>query len=398
MTLKRLFYQNSKMKEQLSINEIAKKDFGEKMAKRAKEAAYYSEKAAELGLKSTKRFTEYHPDPSKSMLTGVTFAHRDLESVVQSIANKEPWAVISGLNPSGPLHFGHKQIFEEVLWMQKQGAEVFIPITNDESYLVGKVKSLSESRKIAYEKVIPSIIAMGFLPEKTHIFVDSDYPELYNLAIDISRHLTLNKVFKVFGFGENKEDENPGTIFYRGGVQLAQILLPQYEEFGGKKPSVVPVGIDQYPYILLARDAALKKGFIPPAATFIRFEEGLDGKGKMSASRPDSAIFLTDTQEDIKRKIRSAYTGGSPSASFQKEYGGVPQICPIYQLRAYHFANNEKLEEHCSTGQILCGECKKQATVEVSAYVSEHQAKLPEARSKMDDFILKRPISSVLTK
>jgi len=391
------FYQNFKMKEQLSINEITKKDYGEKIAKRDKEAIYYVEKAEKLGLKSTKRFTEYHPNPSKSMLTGVTFAHRDLESVVQSMADNQPWAVVSGLNPSGPLHFGHKQVFEEVLWMQKQGAEVFIPVTNDESYVVGKVKSLSESRKIAYEKVIPSIIAMGFAPEKTHIFVDSDYPDLYNLAIDISKHLTLNKVYKVFGFGQDEEGENPGTIFYRGGVQLAQILLPQYEEFGGKKPSIIPVGIDQYPYILLARDAALRRDFIPPAATFIRFEGGLDGKGKMSASRPDSAIFLTDNQEGIKRKIRSAYTGGSPSGAFQKEHGGVPEICPIYQLRAYHFPNNSELKDQCSTGKILCGECKKQATEEVSVYVSEHQAKLPEARAKMDEFILKKPIKSILT-
>lgn len=394
--LRHTFCQNSNMKEQLSINEIVEKDYNDKIAKRDTEAAYYKEKSEEIGLKSIKRFTEYYPDPSKSMLTGATFAHRDLESVVQSMAEHKPWAVISGTNPSGPLHFGHKQIFEEVLWMQKQGAEVFIPITNDESYVVGKVKTLAEARKNAYEKVIPSIIAMGFSPEKTHIFVDSDYLDLYNLAMDISRRLTLNKVFKVFGFNESEEDVNPGKIFYMGGVQLAQILMPQYEEFGGKKPSITPVGIDQYPYVLLARDVAVKKGFIPPAATFTKFEDGLDGKGKMSSSRPESAIFLTDNPEEVKRKIRSAYTGGSPSAAFQKEHGGVPEICPVYQLRAYHFSNNEKLGEQCSTGKILCGECKKQATEEVSAYVTKHQAKLPEAKSKMSKFLLNKPIKSVL--
>ncbi|MDP3918138.1 MAG: tryptophan--tRNA ligase [Candidatus Woesebacteria bacterium] len=380
------------------MSELVEKDYEVKLEKRQNEINYYKDKSVELDLKPTARFTEYHPDPSKSMLSGVTFAHRDLESVVKSMANKQPWAVVSGLNPSGPLHFGHKQVFEEVLWMQKQGAEVFIPITNDESYLVGKVKSLAESRKIAYEKVIPSIIALGFDSEKTHIFVDSDYPELYNLAIDISKHLSLNKVFKVFGFGQNKEDENPGTIFFRGGVQLAQILMPQYEEFGGKKPSVIPVGIDQYPYILLARDAALKKGFIPPAATFTKFEEGLDGKGKMSASRPNSAIFLTEDQDTIKRKIKSSYTGGSPSGAFQKEHGGVPEICPIFQLRSYHFAKNNELKNDCSNGVILCGECKKQATEETLKYVSDHQSKFPQAKSQINDFLLDKKIKSILIK
>src|SRR3989338_8856319 len=275
------------------LEQIAQRQHEIKVSAREEELAYYPHKMKEFGLKTIGRFVQYHPSPSKLMKLGVTFAHKDLESVVDAMANKEPWAVVSGLNPSGPLHFGHKQVFDELLWMQQQGADVYIPITNDESYVVDKAKSLGESRRIAYEQVIPSIIAMGFSSEKTHLFVDSDYLDIYNFAMDLSKHLSLNRVFGVFGFGQDEEGENPGTIFYRGAVQLAQILLPQLEEFGGPKPTLIPVGVDQYPYILLARDIARKKGMIPPSAIFTKFTHGLDGQGKMSSRRPASTINLT---------------------------------------------------------------------------------------------------------
>jgi tryptophanyl-tRNA synthetase len=173
-------------------------------------------------------------------------------------------------------------------------------------------------------------------------------------------------------------------------------LLPQYEEFGGPKPTLIPVGIDQYPYIQLARDVAKKKGFLPPAATFTRFEEGLDGKGKMSSTRPEAAIFLTDDIKTAQRKIKSSYTGGSILADFQKEHGGIPEICPIYQLRANHFPSNYGLQTQCSDGEILCGQCKKEATTEVIDYLTSHQAKLADAKEQIDGFLLKTPINSIL--
>src|SRR3989344_310847 len=257
--------------QRISVEEAAARDFEFKKGQSEKWAKYYRQKAADLDLKSMERFKDYHPNPSKLMRQGITFAHRDLESVAEAMSKNQPWAVVSGLNPSGPLHFGHKQVFDELLWLQQQGADVYIPITNDESYVVDKAKSLAESRRIAYEQVIPSIIAMGFNPKKTHIFVDSDYLDIYNVAMDVSKKTTLNKAFKIFGFNQTEKEENPGTMFYRSAVQIAQILLPQYPEFGGPKPVVVPVGIDQHPYVLLARDVAKRKGFLFPADLIMKF-------------------------------------------------------------------------------------------------------------------------------
>ncbi len=366
-----------------------------KMGQAEKEKSYYLEKVVELGLESMDRFVKYCPFPSKYMKLGLTFAHKDIEIIAKAIADNKPWAVVSGLNPSGPLHLGHKVIFDELLWMQKHGAEVYIPITNDESFVVGKTNSLAEARKIAYEEVIPSIIAMGFDSEKTNIYVDSDYPDIYNVAMDLANKTTLNKAFKIFGFDKTEKGENPGTLFYRSAVQVAQILLPQYPEFGGPKPTVVPVGVDQHPYISLSRDVAKKKGFIPPAELITKFLWGLDGKGKMAASRENSAIFLTQDPENAGEALRLAYTGGSPTASFQQEYGGISEICPVWSLRTHHFEADNKVQEECSSGQVLCNECKEKGTESMIKYLENHQNRLEEARIRMDEYILKTPITSI---
>ncbi len=378
------------------IQKRVEKEYKEKKDFSLKDKRYYQKKLKEFGLKPLMQFMKYFPEPSENMKKGITYAHKDIEKIAEAIANKKPWAAVSGLNPSGPLHFGHKIVFEELLWMQKHGADIFIPLTNDESYIVGKSGSLAEARKIAYNQVIPSIIAMGFKPKKTHIFVDSDYPEIYNIAMDLSTKTTLNKSFKIFGFDQTEKGENPGTMFYRSAVQIAQILLPQYPEFGGPKPTLVPVGIDQYPYILLSRDVAEKKGFIPPASIFLKFLFGLDGKGKMSASKEDSSLFLTDSEERVRKIIKTAYTGGNPFADFQRKHGGIPEICPIYTLRINHINFKEKVKEECLSGEVLCGECKKRATKEVLQYLSKHQAKLPEAKKELYKYLLRTPIKSIL--
>ncbi|MEK6890592.1 MAG: tryptophan--tRNA ligase [Nanoarchaeota archaeon] len=377
--------------------EMSEVDYRLKCDLRVKEQKYYLGKIQDSGLKPMERFLAYCPNPSLNMKRGVTFAHMDLEGIAGAISEGKPWAVVSGLNPSGPLHFGHKVIFDELLWMQQQGADVFIPLTNDESYVVGKSKSLAESRRIAYDDVIPSIIAMGFDSNKTKIFVDSDYADIYNVAMDLSKYVTLNKVFKVFGLDKEDDeiDRNPGTLFYRAAVQVAQILLPQYPEFGGPKPTIVPVGIDQHPYILLARDMAEKKGFIPPSELVMKFLFGMDGKGKMSASRPGSAVFLTDSPEKAEKTIKASYTGGVTLRDFQIAHGGIPEICPVGCLREWHFENDRHVSERCSSGKLLCGDDKRETIEMVKNYLRDHQEKREEARKRIDKFILKTPIRSI---
>jgi len=360
---------------------------------------YYENKRDELGLNSIERLMKYLPASSPLMKRNVTYAHLDFEKIATAIAKKEPFAIISGLSPTGPLHFGHKAIFDELLWFQKNfGAEIYIPITNDEAYVVNKMDSLKDSLKCAYEEVIPGIIAFGFDPKKTKLFVDSDYKDIYNVAMQVSKNLSLRVVKRTFGFEE--EIDNPGALFYRGAIQLSQIILPQLKEFGGPKPTLVLAGIDQHPYILLSRDVAKKMGLIEPSSIYIKFLNSLAGpQNKMSTSDPNSCIYLTDKPEVAEKKIDQAFTGGSPLAEKQKQKGGIPEACSIFSLLKYHFLDDKSFQESylaCSKGKVLCNGCKKGAKKMILEYLSEYQKRFEKAKGQMDEFLLKTPIKSIL--
>jgi tryptophanyl-tRNA synthetase len=287
-------------------------------------------------------------------------------------------------------------MFNLLLFLQKLGGNIFIPITNDESYVDGKVKSLSESRRIAYEEIIPSIISFGFNPEKTKIFVLSDYPDIYNLAINISKNVTNKYVSTVFGA---EALDNSGKAFYRSAVQLAQILLPQLEEFGGIKNTLIPVGIDQHPYILIARDIAKRMGFIPPSEIVFKFQNSLiDPFEKMSGSKPKTAIYLTDSQEEIKNKINKAFTGAVSVLDVHKELGGIPEACSVFSLLYFHHPDDNFVSDIYSrykNGKITMKELKTITNDFITQLVLDHQKKKKAVKS-IDKFILNKPLRSFI--
>ena len=50
----------------------------------------------------------------------------------------------------------------------------------------------------------------------------------------------------------------------------------------------------------------------------------------MSASLPDTAIFLNDSKKEIKRKINRAFSGGRETIELHKKLGGVPEKDKAY--------------------------------------------------------------------
>lgn len=379
---------------------LAQKEYQDKVDLGNKIENYYKDKTKELKLSDFSRIKAYLeaflPEMNPIISRDIIFAHLDFEPFTTSIANKTPFCIISGLNPSSPLHLGHKVLFDQLLYFQSLGADIYIPITNDESYLDGKVKSLAESRKIAYEEIIPSIIAFGFDPKKTKIYVMSDYPDVYNFAINTSKYVTNQYVSSIFG---DKAIDNSGKAFYRSAVQLAQILLPQLEEFGGPKATLIPVGIDQHPYILLARDVAKKMNLIPPSEIIFKFQGSLlDPFEKMSGSKPNTAIYLNDDTATIEKKIQRAYTGSVSVLEVHQRLGGVPEACSVFSLLNFHHPDNKFVSDifnRYKKGQITMKELKDITTKFIVEIISEHQKKKAKIKS-VDEFILKKPLNSFL--
>lgn len=377
----------------LKIDNQIQNEYDQKVALSNLITGYYQSKIKEMHLQDFSRMKKYLevflPDTHHLMHRDIICGHLDFEPFSTPIANKQPFAVVSGLNPSSPLHLGHKVLFDLLLYLQKLGADIFIPITNDESYVDGKVASLAESRRIAYEEIIPSIIAFGFDPSKTKIYVMSDYPEVYNFAIKISRFVTNKYVETVFGNGAL---DNSGKAFYRSAVQLAQILLPQLAEFGGNKHTLIPVGIDQHPYLLIARDIAKKMGYVPPSEMILKFQGSLlNPFEKMSGSKPKTSIYLTDTEEMVRKKINSAYTGAVSSLDAHRILGGIPEACSVFSILHFHCTDEDfvnKIYEKYKRGLITMTELKTITADLVVKMLRDHKARISEVNN-INDFLLK---------
>lgn len=378
---------------------INNEELKEKLAIKKRLESYYQAQTKKNGLESLEKIKAYLPQKYQGMYIerNIIFAHLDFEPIIALIAEGKEFAIVSGLNPSSPLHLGHKALFDALLYLQNLGGRIFIPVTNDESYVDGKAESLKKSREMAYEEIIPSILAFGFKKEKTHIYVDSDYPDLYNFAMEISKHVTFEQLVSIFG----KESlQNAGQIFYRAAAQIAMILMPQLPEFGGPKHVLIPVGIDQHPYILLARDVARKMKLIPPSEIVMNFMPSLKNpEEKMSGSKPETAIYLTDTPEIIQRKIQKAYTGSLSSLEAYKKYGGIPEICSVFALLQYHCKDNTFLQNiyrRYKKGDITMDELKKETTKIITEQVLQHQREKSSMKGKIDEFLLKTPLRSFL--
>ena len=328
-------------------------------------------------LKDLSRFVE----PHMLMRRGIVFGHRDFEEVIKALENREKFAILTGLMPSGRMHLGHKMVIDQVIFYQNLGAEIFIAIADAEAYAVRKLER-NELIRLAIEEYVANYLALGLKTKNLHIYFQTNYSkEYYRLIQLFSRKVSMAELRALYG-----EDIEPSKIISVL-TQAADILHPQLKHFGGFKVVLVPVGADQDPHLRLSRDIADRfsneLGLKRPASTYHRFMTGLDG-GKMSSSRPESYIALTDEPEEAGRKIMRSLTGGQATAEEQRRLGGHPEKCPVYEVNAYHLISDDKELENlyweCRTGKLLCGECKARTRERLIKFLTEHQRRLMSVR------------------
>ncbi len=316
----------------------------------------YNKLVNEFGIRPFEEVLEHIKDPSMLMRRGIIFGHRDFKRIFDAIERRERYAVVTGMMPSGKMHLGHKMVVDEVVWFMNHGAEVYIPVADIEARSTRKIDR-EEIEKIAVEEYIANYIALGIDEKVAKIYFQSKNDTVKNFMFELANYVNLSEIKAIYGFGG---ETSIGTLLSPI-VQAADILHP---EIGEAIPVVVPVGADQDPHIRLARDIAQRIKFIPPSSTYHRFMTGITGE-KMSSSVPKSAIFLTDDVDTARRKVMMCKTGGRETMKKQREMGGEPHKCAIFELFAYHLIEDDKklyeIRERCEKGEIICGECKNMA-------------------------------------
>ena len=403
------------------------------------------------------------PHPHRLLRRGVVFGHRGFETIHEAIIQKKPWAILTGLMPSGRMHLGHKMVIDEVMYYQSLGADIFIAVADIEAFAT-RGFTLEETKELAVNEYILNYIALGLKPERCHLYFQSKDSDVKDLAFLLGRKVNWSQMVATYGF---EGSTNMAHIFSPL-VQTGDILHVQLEKFGGVRPTLVPVGVDQDPHIRLSRDIAqahrlynvmvtkdnkigvfvkvdtyveklldnaedilrklgftdLKRitdykaiylntaveadipriddalahtepgfggyVFLQPSSTYHRFITGLTGD-KMSSSKPESAIFLTDSPAEAKKKIMNAKTGGAVSLAEQKESGGKPDVCMIYELFLYHLIEDDSelkgIYDSCKKGELMCGACKKRAAEQMEHLLSDLHEKRKAAAGKMKEYL-----------
>ncbi len=308
--------------------------------------------------------------------TGVLVSHRDFNKFLSALKKGEKCAIVSGVNASGSLHLGHKVIFDTNLFFQKKyNLSVFIPISDDESYVSGKALSQEEALKNALQ-LAKELLAYGFSPTTTHIIIDQVYTNIYNLAVKLSTKVNLSEIKAAYGY---KNEENIGLHFYPA-VQSAHILFPQ-EQFGIKNV-LVPIGPDEDAHIRISRDIASRLNYQKPAILHSLFLPGIDGE-KMSKSR-NNALFLNDSEKEIKRKIARAFSGGQKTLEEHKKKGGNPDVDVAFLYLKYLFLTpdeSEKLAEQYRKGILSTAEMKSLFEKHVLAFTKQFQSALKKVKN-----------------
>ncbi len=221
--------------------------------------------------------------------------------------------VFSGMQPTGNLHLGN-YLGAMLNWVKMQD-------TNECVYCVVDMHAITlwqdpKALRQAIRDVTAAYLACGLDPKRSIIFNQSQVPEHAELAWVFNCVARLGWLNRMTQFkdkaGKDKEAASVGLYIYPN-LMAADILA--------YKATHVPVGDDQKQHLELARDIAAKFNndyeveFFPQPEPYIvgtatRVMSLRDGTKKMSKSDPSdlSRINLTDSADDIAKKIRKAKT------------------------------------------------------------------------------------------
>ena len=191
--------------------------------------------------------------PSKLHRRGIVFAHRDVDQILEAQRTGAPFGVLTGLMPSGKMHLGHSMVVEQARWFQEQGGDVTIAVADLESQATRGV-SLAKGRTVALEEYISHYAALGLDPAKTNVYFQSTRPVVQRLGFQLGKRTNLSEFEAIYGFGGETNLAHVQAPL----VQVGDILHPQIDEYGGLRPIVVPVGVDQDPHLRLTRGLASK--------------------------------------------------------------------------------------------------------------------------------------------
>ncbi|KAF7294689.1 Tryptophanyl-tRNA synthetase [Mycena indigotica] len=303
--------------------------------------------------------------PHVFLRRGMFFSHREFDKILDRYEQGKPFFLYTGRGPSSDsMHLGHMIPFVFTKWLQDVfDVPLVVQLTDDEKFLFKHELKVDQVKKFARQNA-RDIIAVGFNLEKTFIFSNYDYVggPFYENVSKISRQITYNQAKATFGFNDS---DNIGKIHFAS-IQAAPSFSNSFPQIFGTVsniPCLIPCAIDQDPYFRLTRDVAVKLKYPKPTLLHAKFFPALQGpQTKMSASDPNSSIYMTDTAAQLKNKIsKHGFSGGQETVEEHRRLGGDTEVDVSYQYLSFFLdddAELEKLGSDYRSGELLTGQLK----------------------------------------
>ena len=288
--------------------------------------------------------------------------------------------ILTGDRPTGRLHIGHYFGSLQTRVKLQNEYDTFIEVA-DVQALTDNFNNPEKVKKNVQEIVMDQL-AVGIDPNKATIFLQSMIPEIAELTVFYSNLVTIARLQRnptvkteiaqkreLFG-----ESVTYGFLGYPVS-QAADITI-----FDG---TIIPVGEDQLPLIEQCREIVRKFNSIygetlyEPKAELSKSAriKGLDGNEKMGKSL-GNAIYLSDSDEEITKKVMSAITD---PGRIKKDDKGNPDICMVAYYHNLFKKDEDEIKEvlkECRAGERGCVACKKQ----LAKNIIEHLAPIKEKR------------------
>lgn len=299
--------------------------------------------------------------------------------------------VVSGIRPTGHLHLGN--YFGAV--------QNFIRMQTSYNcyFFVADYHSLTthphpEHLQHSVRNVLAEYLACGLNPESCTLYVQSDLPETAELYLLLNMLSYVGELERCTSFKDKIRQQpdniNAGLLTYPV-LMAADILI--------HKAVKVPVGKDQEQHLEMARNFAQRFNYMygqdvfPMPAAFNFSDQlikvpGLDGSGKMGKSEGEgNAIFITDDDSVIKKKVMRAVTDSGPTEPNAEKPEVIKNLFSLMSLvsKPDVVQDFDNAYRNCS---IRYGDMKKKLAEDMIAFITPIREEVQ--RIANDDALLKR--------
>ena len=287
--------------------------------------------------------------------------------------------VVSGIRSTGNLHLGNYfGAVRNFIRMQHENRCFFF--IADYHSLTTHPKPDDIHGNI--RQVLAEYLACGIDPEISTVFIQSDVPEVTELYLLLNMNAYVGELERTTSFKEkirkHPDNINAGLLTYPV-LMAADIII--------HKANKVPVGKDQEQNLEMTRRFARRFNTIygvdyfpePDAYNFgqelIKIP-GLDGTGKMGKSE-GNGVFLSDTPQEIRKKVMKAVTDTGPSAPGQEPSEPVRNLFTIMKAVSAPDTVNYFTNKY-ATAEIRYGELKKQLAEDIINFTNPIRRRINE--------------------